>query len=128
MGRRGGVLDKEDGGPLAGAEEVVLRLSDPASESIGQGALALPSEGSRTDPLLSRRGLRLDDEEGRGESSVGHSSSGDEGLLLAEGSCGERRVRGGHTEPAPGRRMGSGRGGGSAGRAHVRALGGGGGA
>ena len=89
MGRRGGVLDEGDS-----AEDVVLRPSDPASESVGRGALALPSEGGRADPLLSCRSLGLGGEEGRGESSVGHSSSGDEGLLPAEGSGGERRVRG----------------------------------
>ena len=91
------MLDEGDGGLLAGEEDVVLRISNPASESIGHGALALPSEGSRVNPLLSRRSLGLGGEEGHGESSVGRSSSGDDGLLPAVGRGSERRVRGGHT-------------------------------
>ena len=51
------------------------------------GLKMLPSEGSRTDALLRHRSLGLGGEEGRGESSIGRSSSGDEGLLPAEGSC-----------------------------------------
>jgi len=50
-------------------KEVVLLRGDPTSESVGRGALALPSEGSRADPLLNRRILGLGGEEGRGESS-----------------------------------------------------------
>ena len=79
------------------------RDGDPTSESVGGGALALPSEGSRADPLLSRRSLRLGGEEGRGESVVGRSSFGGD-RLPAEGGGGERRVRGGHTERRHGRR------------------------
>ena len=71
--------------------------------SVGRGVLALPNEGSRAGPLLSRRSLGLGGEEGRGESVVGRSSSG--GVRLpAEGGVGERRVRVGHTERRHGRR------------------------
>ena len=69
------MLGEEDDMLLArGDKEVVFRLGDPTSESVGRGALALPSEGSRAGPLLSRRSLGLGGEEGRGESRVGHSS------------------------------------------------------
>ena len=78
-------------------KEVGLLCGDPTSESVGRGALALPSEGSRVGPLLSRRSLGLGGEEGRGESVVGRSSSGGD-RLPAKGGGGERRVRGGHTE------------------------------
>ena len=78
-------------------KEVGLLRGDPTSESVGRGALALPNEGSRVDPLLSRRSLGLGGEEsegsragplliccslglggeeGRGESRVGRSSIG----------------------------------------------------
>ena len=60
----------------------------------------LPSEGSRTDALLSRRSLGLGGEEGHGESSFGRSSVGGD-LLPAEGGGVERRVRRGHTERRP---------------------------
>ena len=103
--RSGGVLGEGDDGLLAGGvNDGVLCLGDTASESIGRGALALPSESSRANPLLSRRSLGLGGEEGRGESGVGRSSSGDEGRHPAEGGGGERRVHGGHTQPVPGRR------------------------
>ena len=85
-------------------KEVGLLCSDPTSESVGRGALALPSEGSRADPLLSRRSLGLSCEEGRGESRIGRSSIGGE-LLPAESGSGEWRVRKGHTEPRPCRRV-----------------------
>ena len=79
---------------LAGGDtKVELRHGNSEGESIGRGALALPSEGSHADPLLSRRSLRLGGEEGRGESSVGRSSFGDEGLLPAEGGGGRRGPR-----------------------------------
>jgi len=96
VGRRGGVLGEWDDGLLTRGEEVVLRLGDPASKSIGGGALALPSEDSRMDPLLSRRSLELGGEEGCGEGSVGRCSSGDGGRHPAEVGGGERRIRGVH--------------------------------
>ena len=71
----------------------MLRLGDPEIGCVGRGALALPGEGSPADPLLGRRRLQLGGEEGRGESGVG--------LLPAEGSGGERRIRGRHPEPGP---------------------------
>ena len=102
MERRGAVLGEGDDGLLAGGDtKLVLRFGDPASKSICRGALALQGDGSRADPLPSRRSLGLGGEEGRGESCIGCSSSGDEGLLPAEVGDGERRVRRGHTEPRP---------------------------
>ena len=73
VGGRSIVLDEGDDGR---DKEVGLLRGDPTSESIGRGALALPSEGSRAGPLLSRHGLGLGSEEGRGESRVGRSSIG----------------------------------------------------
>ena len=55
------------------------------------GLKTLPSEGSRTDALLSRRSRGLGGEEGHGECSFGQSSLGD-GRRPAEGSGGERCV------------------------------------
>ena len=62
--KKGAVLGKGDDG------------RDREVGSVGRGALALPSEGSRAGPLLSRRSLGLGGEEGRGESRVGRSSIG----------------------------------------------------
>ena len=59
----------------------------------GRDALALPGEGSRAYPLLSRRSLRLGGEEGRGESGVG--------LLPTEGGGCEWRICGRHPETRP---------------------------
>ena len=78
-------------------KEVGLLRGNPTNESVGRGALTLPSDGSRAGPLLSCRSLGLGSEEGRGESGVGRSSVVG-GLLLAEGGGGERCVRGGLTE------------------------------
>ena len=55
----------------------MLRLGDLMRESVGGGALVLPCEGSRANPLLGRRSLGLGGDEGRGECSFGQSSSGD---------------------------------------------------
>ena len=89
MGLGGAVLGEGDDG---WDKEVGLLCGDPTSESVGRGALALPSEGSRrglglggeesegsrAGPLLSRRGLELGGgTEGRNECSFGQSSSGD---------------------------------------------------
>ena len=71
VGGRSAVLGEGDDGR---DKEVGLLCGDPTSESVGHRALALPSEGSRVGPLLSRRSLGLGGEEGRGESRVGHSS------------------------------------------------------
>ena len=60
VGGRSAVLGEGDDG-------LDNRLGDPTSESASSRALALPSEGSRAGPLLSRRSLRLGGEEGRGE-------------------------------------------------------------
>ena len=72
MGGRSAVLGEGDGRD----KEVGLLRGDPTSESVGREALALPSEGSRAGPLLSRRSLGLGGKEGRGESRVGCSSIG----------------------------------------------------
>ena len=107
-------------GLLGGGDtEVVLRLSDPESEGVGRGALALPSEGSHADPLLGRQSLRLGGEEGRGESGVG--------LLPTEGNGGARCVRGGHPESSPCGRGGGQRIGGLFTRSNSSAVGRGGG-
>ena len=85
------MLGEGDDGLLAeGEEDVVLRLGYSASKSVGRGALALPSEGGRADPLLTCRSLGLGGEEGRGESSVG--------LVPTEGGGVVRRIRGRHPE------------------------------
>jgi hypothetical protein len=65
-----------DGGEPRGGEEEVLRLGSSTSESIGHGALALSSEGSRAYTLLGRRKRGLGGEEGHGEISVGRRNSG----------------------------------------------------
>ena len=95
VGGRGAAL-RVDGLLAGGDTKEVLRLGDPEGESIGRGALALPSEGSHADPLLGRRSLRLGGKEGRGETGVG--------LLPTEGGGGARCVRGGHPESGPHRR------------------------
>ena len=69
-----------DDGLAGGDAEEVLRLSDPESEGIGRGALALPGEGCHADPLLGRRSFRLGGEECRSKSGVG--------LLTTEGGGG----------------------------------------
>ncbi|XP_039841931.1 keratin, type II cytoskeletal 2 epidermal-like [Panicum virgatum] len=97
------------------------------SESVRRGALALLSEGSRADALLTRRSLGLGDEVGRGESGVCRSSFGDEGLLPAEDGGGERCVRGGHAQPTPGRRRATSGGGSGRTRASRARVGSGGG-
>ena len=67
--KEGAVLGEGDDGR---DKEVGRLRGDPTSESVGRGALALPSEGSRAGPLLSRRSLGLGCENGRvGRSSIG---------------------------------------------------------
>ena len=66
VGGRSAVLGEWDDG---WDKKVGFLRGDPTSESVGRGALAFPSEGSRAGPLLSRRSLGLGGEEGR--SSIG---------------------------------------------------------
>ena len=83
-----------DDGLLAGGDtDVVLRLGNPENGGVGRGTFTLPGEGSRADPLLGRRSLRLGGEEGRSQSGVS--------LLPAYGGGGERRIRGRHPEARP---------------------------
>lgn len=71
-----------DNGLLAGGEEeVVLCLNNPASNSIHRSALTLPSEGSRTDTLLSCHGLGLHREEGSSQGSISQSDPVRDDLL-----------------------------------------------
>ncbi|KAG2582500.1 hypothetical protein PVAP13_6KG109990 [Panicum virgatum] len=98
---------------LAGGDkEVVFCLSDLTSESVCRGALALPSKGRRTDPLLSRRKLGLGGEEGRGVGQLpteGGGSGGARAPVQVVGGGGRGGVQGGGVGSAAAGARGQGR-------------------